>query len=616
MGKFNKEVFRISYEVLKKKVVAANPDFSEHDINIETAQRFRPRFFLDMATVRHEDRGTKKYAVGDIELLSTGDIYYRQYGVTLEELNENTRLYNPNAYLVTDHQASRLAAQRLHAGASIVAFASARKGSDNRDIQVLTIDPVTKKGISITINAASDGGLHTFSEMQRVIQNLFPELTQVQPQENVSIFTDRPTSVERARQIVSRVNFSQQLRTGKVVRENNHDMQKRTNDFRAFRSQDDKKLTVVKTETKIANDRRRAIRDIFVYRQKGWIELQPNQSINRGYEKIKHIIIDANQRRYTDMKKTALTLWFAGKTQVAIGAVPLLVASLAKEIPQPLRAVEKSIARHQKKEAKRLYKEKKKIRERQKRHAQESIERGRKMDIEDKLRRREPKQKRKKSQKERTVFSKETQRKKKKDKPFQFKEQREKKQTKYVERSKMKKGKERFVKKEKRLTKNTEKMKRGVVKMCTEKALIRALTLWAKKLKQKREEGESRAIRTVSKKIEELLRSPTLSKKAGKEQIPTVGFSFAWILWLLFEPSRRRRLRPKVGRADNLGKTEIIPEGIITQEQRQWLLLCIIWYLTMIQETGLGNKKNYKHAGHHLPKPFAQTGVIFAYQSW
>lgn len=58
---------------------------------------------------------------------------------------------------------------------------------------------------------------------------------------------------------------------------------------------------------------------------------------------------EAIAKRNGEMRKSAFSLAVIAKTRVAIGAVPWLLASLARELPKPIQAVEKSIGRHHKK---------------------------------------------------------------------------------------------------------------------------------------------------------------------------------------------------------------------------------------------------------------------------
>lgn len=53
--------------------------------------------------------------------------------------------------------------------------------------------------------------------------------------------------------------------------------------------------------------------------------------------------------RHREMKKTAASIGIIAETGIAVHAAPLLLAELAKELPKPMKAVEKSIRRHREK---------------------------------------------------------------------------------------------------------------------------------------------------------------------------------------------------------------------------------------------------------------------------
>ncbi len=323
-----KDIFTKSYFVLQDEITKANPGLSGHDLRVQIAEQFRPRYRLDMEAFHHEIAGTGEYKVQDVMITDDGDIYYPKYNTTAEKLNENTRLHNPKEYSIADHQASRLAAKTLAHGASTVAMVYAREGSDNRDIQIFKIDPITKRGQTTMINAASDGKLHTFFEMQGIMQRMFPELTQVKPEEKISVFTDRPLSVVTARRITASVRQQQQKETKVKVQPNTN------------------VILVSEARAHPGSDR-----------DSGQARMTAHNPERLTLEKIREkpiAIADVIEKRHREMTETKHALLVVAKTCVGIGAVPFLIGSLAKELPKPMVAVEKSIARHEKKKRRSL----------------------------------------------------------------------------------------------------------------------------------------------------------------------------------------------------------------------------------------------------------------------
>ena len=193
-----KEIFKKSYDVLLSKTALVNPELSAHELRVQVAQKFRPRYKQDKNAATLESSGLEVYDGLDFEVTLDGNIYYPAYGVTSEELNENTRLYNPDQYSPVDHQTSRFVAKTLAGGAAFVATTYARDGNDNRDIHVYYIDRATGKGKTKTINTAKEGKHHTFEEMNGLMQRLFPEYVHTKPVEKVLLVTDKPLPQETA----------------------------------------------------------------------------------------------------------------------------------------------------------------------------------------------------------------------------------------------------------------------------------------------------------------------------------------------------------------------------------------------------------------------------------
>ncbi|MBI3577345.1 hypothetical protein HY086_04885 [Candidatus Gottesmanbacteria bacterium] len=318
-------------------------------------------------------------------------------------------------------------------------------------------------------------------------------------------------------------------------------------------------------------------------------------------------------------KQTVLVAHFVRETRVGIGAVPFLIGVLAKELPVPLKAVEKSIARYKKKEAKKLKKEIMEMRERQNRRSRKTIAMVRRRSEEQIIRKSESNTKRK-----------------------------TKKQLQLLGEMPLRKKKKVGSELAKKVIKKTEKVtNRDFVKTRKEKTLFRVLVLWVKRWHPIREIGENKINRKVSKKTKELTQLPIIREQKRKQQEVTAGFSIAWIVWLLFDLLEKKKThfknsfvvennknsttigvdKPLVKPAIT-GEKEDTPEGLISKGPPEWILLTIIWYLAQQKEAGLfgltatgqnlvlqqkNNKKKPLRKSFSIQAVLAQRGVIYAF---
>src|SRR5260221_8358529 len=90
--------FRIAYEDQVSAVQALHQDWSPRDVKIEVANFLRPKFKLDIASIKDERNGVSQTDGLVIELTVTGDIFYPQYGRTLSELDQRTKTLTPDQY--------------------------------------------------------------------------------------------------------------------------------------------------------------------------------------------------------------------------------------------------------------------------------------------------------------------------------------------------------------------------------------------------------------------------------------------------------------------------------------------------------------------------------------
>ncbi len=320
------------------------------------------------------------------------------------------------------------------------------------------------------------------------------------------------------------------------------------------------------------------------------------------------------QQKHAEMQQTVKKLKFIAETKVAIGATPILLASLSKELPKPIRAVEKSIARHKRKERRRFV-----VAERKKAKKLRAIKRGGAENRTLYVKRRKEaivvhfslKQEIKKagfSLKKESLASPQSEKKWTKEVLLlRRKEKKQKKQRKLLERALV-----RIVRKINKLEKRPKVIYKPVL---------------VKQAEHRFHLVKPRLTDMAPKEIRRLERKLRREKK--KEAI--LKFSFAWTLWVLMLSFPRTResindiqhsnhgspIRPASPNRGESGMTN--NENIFpSQEPAPWILLSIIWYLTMIREGGVSTMPINKYTNttnNQMKTTIQPQGVIFAYAS-
>lgn len=199
-----KEISRTSYELLFEEVSSLYPDWDESAVRRETAVQYRPRYYQDQASARVENSGMREYFSTEFTLTARGTIYFPGYKTDLEKLHQNQLKKTPEQYSLTDHQTSRLIQHAFANGATEVVTSYAREGSDNRDIIIMTYDPILNKGTQRILNTAVDGGYHTYDTIRQLAKNAFANLEESSPTARSFILTDIPLPPEQLNQEVQR----------------------------------------------------------------------------------------------------------------------------------------------------------------------------------------------------------------------------------------------------------------------------------------------------------------------------------------------------------------------------------------------------------------------------
>lgn len=277
-------------------------------------------------------------------------------------------------------------------------------------------------------------------------------------------------------------------------------------------------------------------------------------------------IAETIEKRHVEMQRAAAALGVMAETAVAVHAAPVFLAALAEKLPPAVRAVEKSLRRHQKRVMR--------IKNYEVRKAKR--EAGR-----DRVKVQLLKTERIKSIKTATEGKK------------------RKKSTKMFEARISLRRKELLPKRERRHP--------------TRKDILVVKHLEPIRLRPSEKKRMQKILRRVMRGIKVTGERPRTKRKEKKRQIETQfqstpkkeivsapRFIFAWVVFLLLRTSDRK---PQ----NELGLSLKRQEVIVKKEPRVWILLSIIWYLAMIRESGRGSKR-------HQPLLPVQ-GVIFVASS-
>ncbi len=565
-------IYKISYLDSLKNLTADHSDWSPSQIRKEAAIRFRPRFRQDKASSIQEARN-EAMSPGPEFILKDGEVYYPAYGMSANELNENTLRLNPSEYSLAQHQTTAVMSEAFRNGATEVVAAYHREGEDHRDLIVMKYDPVTGKGKMTIVNTAQDGNFHKFQDMQSVAKSQFVTHYEMRPANNVFILSDKPLAHQKVQKALGYV----EQRIALVLRE------------------PDRHVADVKLE-----QQKRERRDE-VYRVEQVFQSE-RLSLTKVREKPVRIA-DIIQKRHKEMTETKHALRVVAETHVAVGAVPLLITALTKEVPKPMVAIEKSIARHGKKEVKHRQQD---IRRKQEVKTKESEVQKKKFEIVMK----------------KPVFHTMSKELKIQDKKERIKRRNKRARKILREKNVIKLSEKRiekplFSRKEKRQKKQQERLSMALFRLARKISKIEKRLVFT--LETRKRPQIKRGLHLEKPHLTDVApkKARHVEKKVRRERQKeaVVRFSFAWTFWLLLKMSA---LREHIHNTDTKDEKQ---EALIQKEPAPWILLSIIWYLAMIRESGAQNaqkakvkkkKKSYQSARLMRLPP---AGIIFAYAS-
>jgi hypothetical protein len=278
-------------------------------------------------------------------------------------------------------------------------------------------------------------------------------------------------------------------------------------------------------------------------------------------------ILPMIQERHKEMIRAKKTFVAVRETGIGVGAVPFILSVLAKDLPKPVRAVEKSIRRHERKV--REVREVRKVR---------NVKKARENSV--------------------------------KVQPWK---------TERVEPFKNRK-------KEKR-RKKLGKRRSGewrVEKSVNPEAIADKLTLFVRekvKVKKRRVKGVNRKQeRQAVRQIEAMVKKGQVVKKEknqkrgieAREKVIYKRLRFAWRIYELLKTERTFRIKKN---RSSIASTKKHSETPAQREPPRWILLSIIWYLTMIREAGMQSTNQQVSQLASPVLPMHQQGVIFAFSS-
>lgn len=695
-----KESFQDSYNVTVDTLKCESPSLSAHDMRIQAAKRFRPIFHAMKEASRIENEGKEVYVNGEFEFTPDGEMYFTNAGVTSEQLHSNqlrsSELKNkPSEYSVGDHQRSRLIQYAFNNGATVVRTTFSRDGQDNRDIVEYVYDRAMNRGFIRVINTSQNGLYHNFDNIREIARRQSPHLVEVAPSEKVFILTDATILPDKAQSVIKAIRYPDRHVSDSPIpsissKEPTVSLHKQTvrsvsieEPFRpkARGSIQQVTETMAHVSHRIARDtgetiigvsrflQRKGIRqntrdrvlglpvvpDVRIVFEKNTSGLSKpdGQSARLTLKRIRSRAVRIDEsivKRHREMRRDVVALGIIAEKGVAVHAIPMFLASLAEKLPAPVRAMEKSIKRHKKKEIRLKNHE---VRKR-KQDTRSDVKEGQSFKIEHKGRK-----KRRKTHKE--VLTSDN-----KHIPKERKALRKRKRKIGVGE---KTGKKSAVvdrltvftfKKEKQLNKNRMRRKAGKVEQVMEfkrlskreKKLWRLVTGFARRMEHQRKEMNRTPYRITKSesvkrtKTREVARRETVFRKTRKESKEAINnFFFALFFWVLLKHFEKQMQTHVTEKPQETRKEENLPvsqeigqnqrqENLIVKEPAPWILLSVIWYLVMAREGGLvkmpnanppaggpmpnkksGKKKRFKKKQFFQTSSIPKHAVIFAFNS-
>ncbi|MCL4360501.1 hypothetical protein M1555_04600 [Patescibacteria group bacterium] len=202
------ETWKISYDDDVATVKAVYPHWTDHEVRLEAARLFRPKYASDRLSVEHESSALDEYDTGVTFTVEGEQLIYTSggyEGMGIEDFSLRQRRLTPEKYSLRDHQTSLALQEAFVRGARRVVTSYWREGDDVRDIVEMRYDPEAREGHIFIRNTTGGGQNHTYTEIQSIAQTQFRDFHAVRPTEGIFLLTDIRIDEGVFRRTVSRV---------------------------------------------------------------------------------------------------------------------------------------------------------------------------------------------------------------------------------------------------------------------------------------------------------------------------------------------------------------------------------------------------------------------------
>ncbi len=572
-----KQSYLDSYEVTVETIRQSQPGLSDHNLRVSAAAAFRPKHIVLRQASSIENSGKEVYENGEFTMID-GRMYFPATGEFAESLHENqltiSRLQrDPTKYSKADHDRTLLVQRSLAGGATVAKTVFDGVDGIHRDLVEYQYDPKTNRGKIVVHDMSKQYGSLDMTGMKQVAFRQSQDLKAEVQSENVFVLTNAPHIITH--RVDNTVRMKENVRifdTRPVHLVNQLEPQPLSTQIIRHANE-----TINFVGRRAFRDTSETIRGV-----ERWVKERTTQKALNKMEGLG--IIGAAQlgvreiivKHYKMFERQRKRLVFIEKTRVGTGAAPEIFRILSEQPPAIVRSVEKSMRRHGRKELRMKNGELRRI-----------TKAERKVSVGDQFRK-----------------------------------------IKKVESFKVRKKE-----KQRKKPGSRRSGERIVEKVVNKKAIADRMTLFIReKTKKKR-----KRLRQFNRKHERLAmhkKETTVKKErvaiASQEQVlrswerqAIAQLSFAWVMYLFLNAERNvirsplalRQAQDKqqgvtLKKEDNRKHMNGAP---IEQAKLPWILLSIIWYLSLMREAGLQMSNNKYPISNKNKKKILQNGIIFAF---
>lgn len=218
-----KKSYLDSYEVEKDKIKKSDPTLSEHDVRLQLANLFRPKFRVWKEADKIEKKGEKVYENGEFAFNENGEMYYPKTGETADGLHTNQKRlselpgHSADEYSLEDHRITRLAEETIKAGASVFVTSYNRSDGTNRDIIEFRYNTKENKGVIRVVTTESDGEQHSYNRIKEIAQYTYPDLQKTEPTKEIFALSDKPLAATVAQRTVDTIQYAGKQTVQEIV---------------------------------------------------------------------------------------------------------------------------------------------------------------------------------------------------------------------------------------------------------------------------------------------------------------------------------------------------------------------------------------------------------------